>query len=121
MRVTFIATEAGFEADEFALICGVAGQEQYLTFQRDPEGSAEDWGVHIEYGDQSNGGYNCIAACQLARHEMVVDLGRNLGKLSGVNGFDVILELDDESFRSLWAGLQQIFRGCDETLQMDKE
>ena len=54
MRVTFAAGQGNFEADEYALVCGVAGESHYLTFQRDAEGSAEkDWGIHLEYDDQS--------------------------------------------------------------------
>ncbi len=53
--MAFSADEGGFSADEYALVCGVAGCGHYLTFQRDAEGPAEDWGIHLEYGDQSNG------------------------------------------------------------------
>lgn len=110
MRLSFVATEASFEADEYALICGVAGEEQYLTFQRAPEGSADDWGVHLEYGGQANGEYGCVAGCRLARRSIAVDLGRQLGRLSGVTGFDVALDIDPDSFEALRSGIQQVFR-----------
>ena len=46
MRIAFRAFEAGFEADEYALVCGLAGvdadgAEHYLNFQRSPEGAAD--------------------------------------------------------------------------------
>ncbi len=54
MRIAFRASEGGFEADEYALICGLAGAdsdgaEHYLNFQRSSEGEPEeeDWGVHV--------------------------------------------------------------------------
>jgi hypothetical protein len=44
MRIAFRATEGGFQADEYALVCGLTGidadgAEHYLNFQRSPEGS----------------------------------------------------------------------------------
>jgi hypothetical protein len=68
----FAASEAGFEADEYALVCGVYGESQYLTFQRDAEDSDDDWGVQLQYGDQSNGSYDCVRDCHLARNETVI-------------------------------------------------
>ena len=60
MRIAFRATEAGFEADDEAMVCGVAGgPDMYLTFQRAIEGSANDDGIYLEHGDQINGQYGC--------------------------------------------------------------
>src|SRR5262249_50709682 len=105
MRISFKATEAGFDANEDAEICGVSDSGHYLTFQRDAEGSVEDWGVHLEYDDQSNGGYNCVSSCRLSRSELRVSLSRQLGGLEGVEGFDVVLGLDDQSYEMLRNGL----------------
>ena len=52
MRLSFTATEAGFEADGYALVCGVVREGQYLTFQHSQADSADDWGIHLEYADQ---------------------------------------------------------------------
>jgi len=93
MRVGFTADEGGFDADEYALVVGVAGEGHYLTLQRDAEESGEDWGIHLEYDDQSNGDYGCVAACRLGPELLSVDLARQLGRLSGVAGFDVALQL----------------------------
>jgi hypothetical protein len=111
MRVAFTADEGGFDADEYALVCGVAGEGHYLTLQRDAEGSGEDWGVHIEHDDQSNGNYGCVAACRLGPESLSVDLSRQLGRLAGVTGFDVALRLGPDQFSAMRAGLRRVFRG----------
>ncbi|MEO2088699.1 MAG: hypothetical protein ABGY75_04260 [Gemmataceae bacterium] len=112
MRVAFTADEVGVETDEYAVVCGVAGGGKWLTFQRDAEGSAdEDWGVHLEYADQANGDYACVTACRLGPASLSVDLGRQLGSLAGVTGFDVSLHLSPQAWEELRAGLRQVFRG----------
>ena len=62
MRIAFRAIEGVFEAEEYALICGLAdvdadGAEHYLNLQRasEREPAEDDWGVHLEYDDQING------------------------------------------------------------------
>lgn len=112
MRVAFTADEGGFDADEYALVCGVAGGGHYLTFQRDAEESGEeDWGIHLEYDDQSNGDYGCVAACRVGASSLAVDLARQLGGLVGVTGFDVVLRLSPEQEAAVRAGLRRVFRG----------
>ncbi len=111
MRVSFTADEGGFDADEYALVCGVAGEGHYLTLQRDAEGAGdEDWGVHIEYDDQSNGGYGCVAACRVGPTVLSVDLSGQLGRLAGVTGFDVALRLGPDQLADVRAGLRRVFR-----------
>lgn len=117
MRLSFTADEAGFEADEYALVCGVAGGGHYLTFQRDAEGSSEDWGIHLEYDDQINGDYDCIAACRIGAKSLSIDLVRQLGKLASVTGFDVVLQLTPQRFAALHQGLRSVFRGRLQVLQ----
>jgi hypothetical protein len=111
MRVAFTADEGGFEADEYALVCQVSGGDQWLTFQRDAEDSDEDWGVHLEYADQANGDYRCVAACRLKPESLSVDLSRQLGELVEVSGFDVALRLSPEEWVAVRDGLRQVFRG----------
>jgi hypothetical protein len=117
MRIAFRANEGGFEADEYALVCGFAGVAvdgavHYLNFQRSPEGESteEDWGVHLEFNSQINGGYGLIRECRLTRDQMYVDLSRQLGRLIGVEGFDVALSIDELSFEQIRTGLSRIFR-----------
>src|SRR5262249_39344054 len=111
MRLGFQADAAGFEAGEFALICQLSCGRRYLTFQRDPEGAAEDWGVYLEYDDPANGGYGCVAACWLSKDLLSVDLGRQLGRLASVEGLDLPLYLGPEAFATLHEGLQRVFWG----------
>jgi hypothetical protein len=59
------------------LVCGVAGGWHYLTFQRDAEGSREDWGIHLEYDDQSNGDYEAVATCRLGPNSVRLSAADN--------------------------------------------
>ena len=104
MRVAFTADEGGFDADEYALVVGVAGEGQYLMLQRDAEESGEDWVVHLEYDDQSYGDYGCVAACRLGPGLLSLDLARQLGGLAGVTGFDVALRLVPDALSAVRAG-----------------
>ena len=120
MRVSFRATDAGFDADEYSIVCGVdgpdaAGIEHALSFDRlseeaAAEDPAEDWGVHTQFDDQSNGGYGCVGQCRLSRRSLSVDLAKQLGQLVGVEGFDVELAIADELFAEVRSGLARIFR-----------
>jgi hypothetical protein len=117
MRIAFRATEGGFQVDGYALVCGVIGidadgAEHYLKFQRPPEGTAadEDWGVYIEYDDQINGEFGRIRECRLSRDLLSVDLSRQLGTLVGVDGFDIVMAIDDVSYEQVRTGLPRIFR-----------
>src|SRR5437868_5905468 len=118
MRIGFKATHAGLDTNEDALICGVSDSEHYLTFSRDAEDSEEDWGVHLEYDDQSSGDYNCVESCRLSRSELRVSLSRQLGRLAGIEGFDIVLGLDDPSYEMLRAGLGRVFRDIPEALEL---
>jgi hypothetical protein len=111
MRIVFTADEGGFEGDEDCLICGVAGGDRWLTFQRDAEDSSDDWDIHLEYSGQINSGYGCVAACRISPESLSVDLDKPLGQLIGVTGFDVALRLDQEQVAALRSGLRSIFRG----------
>lgn len=123
MRIKFNVTEAGFEDDEYALICGFSGTdsggvEHYLNLQREAESGDpdEDWGVHIEYDDQINGQYDRVKQCRLSRDRLSVDLVGQLGTLVGVEGFDLALGLDGESYAEIRVGLTRSFRGISDVL-----
>jgi hypothetical protein len=118
MRVTFTADDGSFEADEYALVCGVAGEGQWLMFQRDAEDSPDDWGIHLEYTGQANSDYGCVAACRLSPDLFSVDLARQLGELKGVTGFDVPLRLDRDQWEAVRVGLTRVFRGHTDMLTM---
>jgi hypothetical protein len=112
MRIAFIADEGSFDTDEYAMVCSVAGGEHYLMFQREVEEAGEDWGVYLEYDDQSNGGYECVAACRIDADLLSVDLAKQLGRrLVSVTGFDVTLRLSPEQAETVRAGIRRLFRG----------
>ena len=126
MRVCFRANDAGFDADEYSIICGVDGRdtdgvEHALSFDRLSEVAAaddpsDDWGVHTQFDDQSNGAYSRVGRCRLSRTSLSVDLSGQLGRLAGVEGFDAELAIADELYGQLKAGLARIFRGMPEVL-----
>src|SRR5262249_5031163 len=99
MGVCVRATAAKFDADPDSLVCGVDGRdtngvEHALSFDRLSEAAAaedptDDWGVHTQFDDQSNGGYGRVGQCRLSRKSLSVDLSGQLGRLAGVQGFDV--------------------------------
>jgi hypothetical protein len=116
MRLKFEATEAAFVTQDDALVCGVsgadsAGAQHCLTFQRDAEDTDDDWRIHLEYDDQINGDYDCVRSCRLSRFELQVSLSRQLGRLEGVEGFDILLRVHHTSYEALRSGLERVFRG----------
>jgi hypothetical protein len=111
MRLSFDATQVALSVTDDAVVCGVTNGSQYLIFQRATERCTEEWGVHLEYSDQLNSGYRCVASCRLGWRMLSIDLSAQLGSLEGVDGFDVPLSVDTESFERLASGLHQVFRG----------
>lgn len=116
-RIAFRATRGGFEADEYALVCGMIGVDaggavHYLNFQRSPEGTAadEDWGVYVKYDDQINGEYGRVRECRLSRDLLSVDLAQQLGSLIGVDGFDIALAIDEMTYEQIRTGFPRVFR-----------
>ena len=114
MRIEFTADTATFDEVDEALVAGLAvgdGTEAYLLFQRSAADGPDDLGVHLEYNDQATSAYNLISACRLSRRRVEVDLSGSLGSLRGVEGFDVVLAVDDEAFKRFADGLTRVFRG----------
>src|SRR5690349_2839616 len=115
MRIHFRATQLGF-SDEDALVFGargldVAGDEHYLLLQRDALDSKEDWGVHFEYDDQSNGDYDLIRSCRFTPSLLSVDLIAEAAESSRITGVEVTFDLDDKSFQAFANRLREIFCG----------
>lgn len=123
MTIHFTATQLGF-SDEDALVFGARGVdgdggEHYLLLQRDQFNSDEDWGVHLEFDDQSNGDYDLIRSCHLAKSHLSVDLNAKGAKSRAITGIEVTFDLDDNSFHTFATHLREIFRGTQGMLQID--
>lgn len=116
MRIEFCATESGFDDPESAVICGISGDGKYLTFQRDAQDGDEDWGIYLEYCDQAYGGYGCIAACRVSSKLICIDLCKQLGRLVGVEGFDVAINIGASELAELRQHLLLVFRGHEQQL-----
>jgi hypothetical protein len=118
MNISFTATEASFEVEEYALILAVEGSNNTLVFQRDSENSFEDWGLYLEFGEQHNGGYECVSSCYLNRKSLQVNLSNQLGELEGITSFEIVLEIDDNSYNILLEGLPRVFRDMSDSLHI---
>jgi hypothetical protein len=114
MRISFTADIATYDEFEGVLVAGLAvddGSRSYLNFQRSSPDNSDDWGVYLEYNDQSNSGYNVISACRLSRFKVEVNLCKPLSNLQNVTGFDVELEIKDATYECFVQGIMKIFRG----------
>ena len=108
MRLSFRAVAAGVAEENGALVCGVYdGNAEYLSFSvAVPDDGS---GVYLEYRDQINADYNCVALCRLDTDRLSVDLTDSLDTLAGVTGFDIELALDAEAQRQLRDCLKRVF------------
>ena len=123
MRVTFHASEAGIDEDEYCLICWFFGKdssgvEHGLDLQRDQEGSIEDRGIYLGFDDQSNGAYNEIAGLRLTRDHLSVDTSPPVGWQKNIDGFDVELSIDESTYEQVKACLRRVFRGSSDKLKL---
>jgi hypothetical protein len=116
MRIAFRAHQAAVAEENGAVSCGFSGndstgREHYLTLQASSvDHDTDDWGIYLELDDQINSGYNRVEKCRLRREQLSVDVRQPLGKLTDVDGFDIILALEQESYDDIQRGLLQVFR-----------
>jgi hypothetical protein len=122
MRIAFRAIRSGIVTDDDYLVCGLAGvdaagMEHTLILERSPqhESTNDDWGVYLEFDDQVTSGYGSVMRCRLTREQLSLDLRQPLGELA-IEGFDVALALDDESYRMIRTILPRILRGMADAL-----
>lgn len=110
--LTFIATEAGVDEDQYALVASVATGDPELdaTFQRDPKDGADDWGIHFGFNDQINGAYECIRHCTLSRRRLHVELIRPIDPQKRIMDVNVELQIPDDAFDAFAMMLRRIFR-----------
>jgi hypothetical protein len=123
MRVTFHANEAGFDEDEYCLICWFFGKdssgvEHGLDLQGDQDGSSDDWGIYLGFDDQSNGAYNRIQSLRLRRDQLSVDTSPPVGWQKNIDGFDVGLSIDEATYEQVKVGLKRVFRGSSDKLKI---
>jgi hypothetical protein len=110
--LSFTATEAGVEEDEYALVAGVGRDDpyQYVNFQRDAEPGDDDWGIHFEFNDQINGAYECIRRCTVSRRRLQVELTRPIDWQKKISSVDIKLNVPDSEFETFMKMLRRIFR-----------
>lgn len=133
MRINFRATAGTFEDEDEVLVLGVATDEDWdqdeenghaLQFQRPSEVSTkplQDWeedGIYLEYNDQIYAEYGIVGRCRMSRERLSVDLSGRFDGMEEVEGFDVDLAVDDETYEQLRAGLPRIFHGLTERLTL---
>jgi hypothetical protein len=123
VRVSFRCSEAGFEEEDYALVCGfrgvdATGKERHLIISRAVESVEEgdDWGIYLEYDDQRNGNYGLVSACRLGRDFLELDL-----KLNGEPGrIEVDLASLAVDLGRIRSGLRRIFREKTDSLILDE-
>ncbi len=122
--IEFSAAEIGYIEDSGVVICGAAsnadGAEKYhyINFQRPTEtGSPDDEGMYFEVDDQSCGGYNIIASCELEPNKLTV----KLAEPNGGTGDTVVVHFAEYSSSGLGPideGLRKVFLGYENLLQV---
>lgn len=118
----FAATEAGSEQEKDLVIVGVAGNGHYFTFQRSlPVSGTEDWGIHVEFDDQSNSGYEKIGSCRLTRSRLRVELVEPIDWQSPYKMAEIELQVSDSEYYSLAGGLRSVFAQREQLLSVDRQ
>jgi hypothetical protein len=128
MVISFSVDEASTEQNPDYILAGVSSREQsaaarepyrYVLFARSlPIGSDEDWGIYVEFDDQSNAGYDCISRCQLTRDRLVVKLASPTVRQIRINTLDVSMRISDAHFADFVRGLEAIFVGQENRLRI---
>jgi hypothetical protein len=114
MRISFVADALFIEHTEdvaYFLLTDGEGEEpeNILVFSCTLPSEGDANRIHLEYNDQSNGAYGCIAGCRLGRSSLHITLNDQLGQLEDVDGFDVELALDDDLYAALEEALGLIW------------
>jgi hypothetical protein len=114
MHISFIADAVFVEHSEevaYFLVMDGAGEEpeNVLVFSCTLPSEGDVNRIHLEYNDQSNGAYGCIAGCRLGRNSLHITLNDQLGQLEDVDGFEVELALDDDMYEELKEALALIW------------
>ena len=87
-------------------------QEHYLNFQRSLAPEDKD-GIYLEFDGQENGGFNVIKSCELSRNKMIIQLLEEINTLQEIEGFDISINLDDDTFNEFRDFIAEVFQGYD--------
>ena len=123
MTARFVATTAATTTQDDVVLTGVAAEEPstYLTFQRSrPVGAAEDWGVHIEFRDQRNSGYDRVRHCSLEHDLLRVELTAPVDWENKYTCVEVELRVSAREWDDLAQGLRQVFAGREHLLSVQR-
>ncbi|MEM9414406.1 MAG: hypothetical protein AAGA29_02870 [Planctomycetota bacterium] len=117
----FTASEASGNETEDSL-CASAGSEKepysYIMFQRHPEDGDDDDGIYFEFNDQINGAYQCVRACEVARHQIKIELGEPIDWQKQYSSVIVRLEVCEQQYRKFIDILSKIFRREEDSLHL---
>jgi hypothetical protein len=118
--LSFTATEAGVEVNEYALTAAAGRHDpyQYVSFSRAAEGNEDDSGIHFEFNDQINGDDDCIRECRLSRKHVDVVLTNPIDPRKKIDAVHVDFDVPDEAFANFVAILRRIFRGHESLLSI---
>jgi hypothetical protein len=106
----FVAMEGGSETDEEFVIAGMACDGHFLNFQRSlPIGSEDDWGVHIEFDDQINSGYEKVKSCNLSRERLRVEFTEPIDRQKRYLVAEIELQISDPEYDSFTDELRTVF------------
>jgi hypothetical protein len=112
MIAKFTATETSTYEEDGFLVSGVACRESdhCLMFSKSlPIGDEENWGVEVEFNDQSNCGYDKIKRCSLGRGTLRVDLSEPIDQAMKYIGFEIELRVSDSEWSTLATSLRRVF------------
>ena len=110
MRIRFAANQACCLEERAFVLAGVAGEGHYLNFQRSlPIGSDEDWGIHVEFDDQINSGYEKTARCSLSPTSLQVEFSEPIGGKQEYAEAEIALRLAHSEWQLLVHGLGMVF------------
>ena len=109
MQELFAATMASVEVNEDSTSVALGDGEEYLILSRE-SGREEDWGVHIEYRDQVNSGYDCIDTCACINGKLEVTLRPNVQVGSIPKTFSVGLRISESQMEQVESVLPRLLR-----------
>jgi len=122
MRLSFEANSFFYDKDDDVIYGSLQSfnneiQEHYLNFQRSLAPEDKD-GIYLEFDGQENGGFNVIESCELLRGKMTIQLAEGINVLQEINGFDISIDLDDDSFNEFRDFIIEVFHGYDNIISI---